>query len=131
MEDSIFTKIIKGEVPAHKIYEDDKTIAFMDIFPAQPGHALVVPKTQVEDFYDLSDEDHQALFATVKKVALKLKSVFPNKKRIAMQIEGLDIPHAHVHLFPIDTNEEFRSVNSSDGPDHEALAEMAAKLKIN
>lgn len=130
MEDSVFTKIIKGEIPSHKIYEDDKTIAFMDIFPAQPGHVLVAPKTQVEDFYDLSDEDYQALFATVKKVATKLKAVFPNKRRIAVQIEGLDVAHAHVKMFPIDTGEQFRSVNSGEEPDHEALAEMALKLKI-
>jgi histidine triad (HIT) family protein len=131
MEDSIFTKIIKGEVPAHKIYEDEKTIAFMDIFPIQPGHVLVVPKAQVEDFYALEDDDYQALFAIVKKVATKLKSVFPDKKRIAVQIEGLDVPHVHVKMFPIDTSEQFRSPNSSAEPDHQALAEMATKLKIN
>lgn len=131
MEDSIFTKIIKGEIPAHKIYEDDKTIVIMDIFPVQPGHVLVIPKTQVEDFYNLSDEDYTALFKTVKKVAAKLKQVFPGKKKIALQIEGLDIPHVHVKLFPIDNADQFRAPNSVSEPDHQALSEMAAKLKIS
>jgi histidine triad (HIT) family protein len=131
MEDSIFTKIIKGEIPSHKIYEDEKTIVIMDIFPVQSGNVLVIPKTQVEDFYDLPDEDYAALFRTVKKVAAKLKAVFPNKKKIALQIEGLDVPHAHVKLFPIDNAEQFRAPNSTSEPDHQALSEMAKRLNIN
>lgn len=131
MEDSVFTKIIKGEIPAHKVYEDEKTIAIMDISPIQPGHVLVIPKTQVEDFYNLSDEDYTALFKTVKKVATKLKQIFSAKKKIAMQIEGLDVPHVHVTLFPIDNADQFRAPNSASEPDHRALGEMAAKLKIS
>ena len=131
MEDSVFTKIIKGEIPAHRVYEDEKTIAIMDISPIQPGHVLVIPKTQVEDFYNLSDEDYTALFKTVKKVASKLKAVFPAKKKIAMQIEGLDVPHIHVKLFPIDNADQFRAPNSASELDHQALGEMAAKLKIS
>ena len=131
MEDSVFTKIIKGEMPAHRVYEDEKTIAIMDISPIQPGHVLVIPKTQVEDFYNLSDEDYTALFKTVKKVATKLKQVFPGKKKIALQIEGLDVPHVHVTLFPIDDAYQFRAPNSASEPDHQALSEMATKLKIS
>lgn len=131
MEDSVFTKIIKGEIPAHRVYEDEKTIAIMDISPIQPGHVLVIPKTQVEDFYNLSDEDYTALFKTVKKVASKLKQVFPGKKKIALQIEGLDVPHVHVTLFPIDNADQFRAPNSTSEPDHQALGEMAAKLKVS
>ena len=86
MEDSVFTKIIKGEIPAHRVYEDEKTIAIMDISPIQPGHVLVIPKTQVEDFYNLSNEDYTALFKTVKKVSTKLKQVLPSKKKITMKI---------------------------------------------
>ena len=131
MEDSVFTKIIKGEIPAYKVYEDQKTIVIMDIFPVQPGHVLVIPKTQVEDFYNLSDEDYTALFKTVKKVASKLKAVFPGKKKIALQIEGLDVSHAHVKLFPIDDADQFRAPNSVSEPDYQSLSEMAAKLKIS
>lgn len=131
MEDSIFTKIIKGEISCHKIYEDHYTIVIMDIFPIQPGHVLVISKKQVEDFYNLEPEYYQALMATVKKVAIKLKQVFPTAKRIAVQIEGLDIPHAHVKLFPINSGEQFRAPNSTAEPDHQALAKMADKLRLS
>jgi histidine triad (HIT) family protein len=68
MQDSIFTKIIKGEIPSHKVYEDDKTIAFLDINPTQPGHTLVVPKKQVEFLWDLDTDDYQAVMETARKV---------------------------------------------------------------
>lgn len=129
MEDSVFTKIIKGEIPCHKVHEDDLTIAFMDISPVQPGMVLVVPKSQVDNFEDLEDEHYSALWATVKQVARSLRANFPDKKKIAVQVEGLDVAHAHVKLFPIDNAADFRALPSgSDEPDHAALAEMANKL---
>jgi histidine triad (HIT) family protein len=131
MSDSIFTKIIKGEIPCHKVYEDDKTFAFMDIHPIQPGHVLVVTKTPAKTFLDLSEDDYQALFLTVKKVGIKLNQVFNQKRRIGVMIEGLDVDHVHVKLFPINNGDEFRrepDVNTE--PDHEALAKMAEKLRI-
>jgi histidine triad (HIT) family protein len=129
MQDSIFTKIIKGEIPCYKIYEDELTFAFLDIHPIQPGMVLVVTKTPAETFLDLKDEDAEALWKTVRKVAAKLKQAFPGKKRIGVQIEGLDVPHVHVKVFPIDTDEEFRqSTDMSADPDDVALTEMAQKL---
>jgi len=129
MEDSIFTKIIKGEIPCHKIYEDDKTLAFMDIHPIQSGHVLVVSKDQVSNFYDLEPASYHALFITVQKVAKKLKEVFPNKTRIGVMIEGLDVDHAHAKVFPIDTPSEYRNVpDMSADPDDSALADLAQKL---
>ena len=98
MKDSIFTKIIKGEILCYKVYEDNKTLAFLDIHPIQPGQTLVVPKTQVEYVWDLSDEDYSALMSTAKKVANRLRQVFPEKSRIAMHIEGLDVAHAHLKM---------------------------------
>ena len=131
MEPSIFTLIIRGEVPCHKVYEDEKTIAFLDIHPIQPGQVLVVPKTQVGNFYELDDEDYQAFFATVKKVAKQLKAKFPDKKRIGLMIEGLDVDHVHAKIFPIDSGAEYRNQPDMDAqPDHEALAKMAEYLKI-
>ena len=131
MEESIFTKIIKGKIPAHKIYEDDKTLAFLDIHPVQPGMSLVVTKRQVEDFTQLTDEEFASLMTTVKKVALRLKQAFPDKKRVGIQIEGLDVPHVHVKLLPINTGEEFRTKPDMNAePDHKTLAEMAEKLKF-
>jgi histidine triad (HIT) family protein len=129
MQDSVFTKIIKGEIPCHKVYEDEHTLAFLDIHPVQPGMTLVVTKQQVEDITQLSDDEFQALMATVKKVSARLHEVFPNKKRIGVQIEGLDVPHTHVKLFPIDSGQEFRTEPDFDSePDHTALAAMAKKL---
>ncbi len=131
MQDSIFTKIIKGEIPCHKIYEDDKTFAFLDIYPVQPGMVLVVTKTQAPTILDLSDEDYQALWATVRKIAARLHDVFPEKKRIGIQVEGLDVPHVHVKLFPVDTGDEFRQKpDMTVEPDHEALAKIAKRLAI-
>lgn len=130
MHDSVFTKIIKGEIPAHKVYEDDKTLAFMDINPVQPGMVLVVPKVQIDHFMDLEDADYQALMAAVKKVSKKMRQVFPDK-RVAVMIEGLDVPHAHVKLFPFASAGEFRALpNTNTEPNHPALAQMAQKLAI-
>ena len=129
MEDSIFTKIIKGEIPCHKVYEDAKTIVFMDIHPVQPGMCLVVPKAQISNFYDLPDADYQALWSTVKKTGKALRTNFPDKKRIGVQVQGLDVDHVHVKMFPVDTGEEFRfKPNLDSEPNHPELAELAKKL---
>lgn len=130
MELSIFTRIILGEIPCHKIYEDEKTIAFLDIHPIQPGHVLVVPKMQVADFYNLPLEEYEAFFVTIKKIAQLLKRQFPAKKRIGVMIEGLDIDHVHAKLFPIDTGDEYRfTPDMTQDPDHTALAAMAEQLR--
>lgn len=129
MEDSIFTKIIKGEITCHKIFEDDKTFAFLDIHPVQPGNVLVVPKKQVAFVWDLEEADYQALMRTAKRVAERLRQVFPDKSRVALQIEGLDVAHAHLKLFPFSTSAEFHNLpDVSAEPDHEALAAIAKKL---
>jgi histidine triad (HIT) family protein len=128
MTDSIFTKIIKGEVPCHKVYEDAKTLAFLDIHPAQPGHTLVIPKKQIEFLWDLPTDDYQALMAAVQTVGKNLRSKL-NAPYVGVQVIGVDVPHAHVHLIPFSTTEQFRQVPDMDAePDHEALAEMAEKL---
>jgi histidine triad (HIT) family protein len=102
---SIFTQIIKGEIPCYKIYEDDRTFAFLDIHPESKGHVLVVPKTEVDKIYDLSDEDYQALMATVKKLSKHLESKLG--ARILWKVVGTDVPHAHVHLMPLDPNWQY------------------------
>lgn len=129
MEDSIFTKIIKGDIPCHKIYEDEFAFAFMDIYPIQSGQVVVVSKKQVSNFFDLEDTDYRGFTDAVKKIAIKMKAVFPDKKRIGVMIEGLEVDHVHAKLFPINSGTEFRAepdINAE--PDHEALAEMAKKL---
>lgn len=130
-EDSIFTKIIKGELPCYKVHEDESTLAFLDIHPVQHGHVLVVSKRQVENFYELNDDEYQALMATVKRVASKLKQVFPFKKRIGVIIEGLDVPHVHVKVFPIDSGADLRHApDMSLDPDGAVLAELAQTLYL-
>lgn len=130
MADSIFTKIIKGEIPSHKIYEDDKTIAFLDIHPKSSGHTLVVPKKQVDEFQDLPDEDYTGLMQTVKKVAQRQKAVL-GAKRIGLQIIGIDVPHAHIHVFPFGTMDEYRRVVDMNAePNNEELAKIAQKLRF-
>ncbi len=132
MQDSIFTKIIKGEIPCHKVYEDAKTFAFLDIHPIQPGHVLIVPKRQVGFVWDMESEDYQALMATVQKVGRRLREVFPDKSRVGVMIEGLDVAdHAHVKVFPFSTAGEYRFVpNMATEPDHTALAVVAEKLRM-
>lgn len=129
MEDSIFTKIIKGEIPCHKVYEDSETIAFLDIHPIQAGQVLVVPKKQIQFVWDLDDELYYMLMTTAHKVAKRLQEVFPEKKRIGMHIEGLDVDHAHIKVFPFDTDQEFRfHPDQMADPNHKELAEIAKKL---
>ncbi|HET9850395.1 MAG TPA: HIT domain-containing protein [Candidatus Saccharimonadales bacterium] len=128
MADSIFTKIIKGEIPAHKIYEDDKTLAFLDINPIQPGHALVIPKTQIEFLWDLPDDDYQALMATVKLVARRIRDVL-SVRFVGVKVIGEEVPHAHVHLIPFNSAENYYARRPADPePNHSALADMAQKL---
>jgi histidine triad (HIT) family protein len=125
---SIFTQIIQGEIPSHKIYEDEFTYAFLDIHPVQPGHVLVVPKTEVEFVWDLSDTDYQALMATAQKVAQRLKEVL-GVPYVGEQIVGVDVPHAHVHIIPFTAVEEFRNrPDMTEEPDHTALAALAQEL---
>lgn len=99
MTDSVFTKIINRSIPCYKIYEDDLTIAFLDIHPKQPGHTLVVPKIQIESVWDLPDEHYSALMNTVKKVASHIRKT-TGKQYVGSKIVGTDVPHAHIHLFP-------------------------------
>lgn len=130
MADSIFTKIITGDIPCHKVYEDDRTLAFMDINPIQPGMILVISKKQIDHVWDLDDEDYTALMTTVAKAGRKLREVFPTK-RAAVIIEGFEVPHAHVKVFPVSNEHEVRRRPEGAEPDHEALAKQAEVLRFN
>ena len=131
MPESIFTKIIKGEIPSHKIYEDEKTLAFLDIHPILPGHTLVIPKEQIEFVWDLPDDLYQAVMATTKKVALRLREV-TGKKYVSERIVGVDVPHAHVQLIPFDNSSELKKEQDmASEPDHISLGSMAKKLAFS
>lgn len=105
---SIFSKIVAGEIPCYKVYEDEKNLAFLDIHPETRGHVLVIPKVEVDKIYDLEPEDYRALFEAVYKVARKMDEVF--QTRILMKVVGTDVPHAHVHLMPMDESWEYGRV---------------------
>ena len=129
MQDSIFTKIIKGEVPCHKIYEDTKTIAFLTINPITPGHTLVVPKEQVDHLWNLYDDDYHAVMDTTKKVANRIQEVL-QPVRVGEHVAGMEVPHAHIHLFPFNNLEEFWKRPQETSPPDEELADMAAQLRM-
>ncbi|HEX8182940.1 MAG TPA: HIT domain-containing protein [Candidatus Saccharimonadales bacterium] len=129
-QDSIFTKIIKGELPCHKVYEDAQTIAFLPLHPIAHGHVLVVPKLQIDQFYDLPAAEYQALMATVQKVAQHLQQTL-GTKRVGLKIVGLDVPHAHIHVIAFNTLAEYNEQpDETAEPDHLALASLAKRLML-
>ena len=123
---SIFSKIISGEIPCYKIYEDDKTFAFLDIHPETMGHTLVIPKTEVDKIYDLPDEDYEALMETVKKLSQHMEKVL--QARILWKVVGTDVPHAHVHLMPLDENWQYGKTLE---PTEAEFQEIQQKLAVS
>lgn len=98
--DSIFSRIVRGEVPCHKVGEDDRYLAFLDINPLQRGHTLVIPKVEVDQLFDLDDEVLAGMLPFAKDVAHRIRRVVPCA-RIGVTVIGLEVPHAHIHLIPI------------------------------
>lgn len=107
MEDSIFTKIIKGEIPCYKIFEDEKVFAILDIEPLSDGHVLLFPKKQVDLLWDLDNENYKHLFDVAKKLSKKIQLEM-NPLRVGMVVEGFGVPHAHIHLVPLYDNDVLR-----------------------
>lgn len=128
MTESLFTKIIRGDIPSHKIYEDEHVFAFLDINPLAEGHTLVVPKQQIEFVWDLEDRVYQQLQAAVKKIALHLRTEL-TVPYVGEQIIGTDVPHAHIHLIPFTDPSVLRQTPTGE-PDHEKLAAVADRLGI-
>ncbi len=130
-EPSVFTRIIQGELPCHKIYEDDRTLAFLDIHPSVEGYTLVVPKVQVDRLEDLADDDYAALMQTLRKVMRRIAQVYGSEYRVCLKVWGFEVPHAHVRVFPCREAEDFNlPQDESAEPDHAALAKVADKLKF-
>jgi len=127
---TIFTKIIKGEIPCYKIAEDDNYFAFLDINPLRAGHTLVVPKKETDYIFDLGDDQLAGIILFSKKVADAIKSVFPCN-RIGVAILGLEVPHAHIHLVPMDTMEDINFRNPKLKFSPEEFREIAAKISRN
>jgi histidine triad (HIT) family protein len=122
---SIFTKIIKGEIPCYKIVEDADFLAFLDVNPNAKGHTLCVPKQEIDKIFDLEDDLYLGLMQFSKKVAVALKKTIPCN-RIGMAVIGLEVPHAHVHLIPLNEMDEMRFKNkvSMTKEEFEALAKQ-------
>lgn len=129
---SIFTRIVKGEIPSYKVAENDLCYAFLDINPLAEGHTLVIPKKEVDYIFDLDYSDYAALTAFARKVAMAQKSAVPCK-RIGMAVLGMEVPHAHIHLVPLrsEADLDFRKEKLSLTPQRfqEIAASIAAEFE--
>ncbi len=127
---SIFTKIVNGELPCHKIVEDDNFLAFLDVFPLVKGHILVIPKREEDFIFDLEDEELNGLMLFAKKVAKAQKKVIPCK-RIGVAVIGLEVPHTHVHLVPLNTMNDINFTQPKIKLSEEEFAEIAESIRQN
>jgi len=124
---SIFTRIVKGEIPCHKVYEDEKYLSFLSIRPIAPGHTLVIPKREIDYFFDIEDGELSGLMAVSKKLAKAIEKAVPCIK-IGVMVAGLEVPHAHVHLIPINSVNDLSFARAKDASNEE-LAAMAQKIR--
>jgi histidine triad (HIT) family protein len=108
---TLFSKIVTGEIPCYKIAESDLFLAFLDVFPLREGHVLVVPKVEVDKLFDLSDEYLSAMLVFAKPIAQAIEKAFPCK-RCGISVIGLEVPHAHMHLLPINTSNDLNFAQS-------------------
>ena len=124
---TIFSKIISGEIPCHKVAEDDRCLAFLDIRPVVFGHTLVVPKTEVDYIFDMDDEYLAHLHVFAKRVAKVLEQEV-KCLRIGVMVAGLEVPHAHIHLIPMQTIGDLSFTNPRPEFPQERMKELAEKL---
>ncbi|MFN8115927.1 MAG: HIT family protein [Bacteroidia bacterium] len=125
---SIFSKIVSGEIPSYKIAENENYLAFLDVFPLKKGHVLVIPKKEVDYIFDLDDVTYNGLMSFSKSVASAIKKAIPCN-RIAMSVIGLEVPHAHVHLIPMNTVNDVNFSNEKLKLSKEEFEEIASKIK--
>jgi histidine triad (HIT) family protein len=125
---SIFTKIINREIPGQIVAEDDNFIAFLDVMPLVEGHVLVVPKREVDYIFDIEDDTYTGLMLFAKKVAKSLKKAIPCK-RIGVAVIGLEVPHTHVHLVPLQTMDDINFTRVKLKPSQEELAAIGDKIR--
>jgi len=120
---TVFSKIIAGEIPSYKIAEDDRFYAFLDIFPLREGHTLVIPKTETDRFFDLADHWLSSILLFSQPIARAIEKAFPCN-RVGLSVIGLEVPHAHVHLVPIDSADDLNFTRPKLKMDHEALLKV-------
>lgn len=126
--DSIFSKIIRGEISCYKIAEDNNHLAFLDIMPITKGHILVIPKQELDYYFDLSEQQMSALHSFAKKVAIALKKAVPCKK-VGLSIIGLEVPHIHIHLIPMNHVADMNFSNPRPKFTPEEFEEVAALIR--
>lgn len=124
---TVFSRIINGEIPAHKVAESEKYLAFLDINPLKKGHTLVIPKKEVDYIFDLEDQDLSGLMTFAKKVARGIEEVIPCE-RIGVTVIGLEVPHAHIHLIPINGIADMNFANPKQSFSPEEMTELAWKI---
>ena len=124
---SIFSRIVAGEIPCYKVAEDEKYFAFLDINPVAKGHTLVIPKHEVDYSFDLDDEEYAGLMAFAKKVATAMKAALPCK-RIGVAVLGMEVPHTHVHLVPLNKESDMNFFKEKLSLPAEEMAEIAKAI---
>ncbi|HIP31830.1 MAG TPA: HIT family protein [Crocinitomicaceae bacterium] len=124
---SLFTKIINGEIPCHKVHESDEFLAFLDIMPLKEGHVLVVPKNETDYIFDIEDDELGKMMIFAKEVAVKIKKAFPCN-RVGVTVIGLEVPHAHIHLIPINKLDDMNFSKEKMKLSNEYLQKIALKI---
>ena len=127
---SIFTRIVNGEIPAYKVAEDENFLAFLDIFPVAKGHVLVIPKKEVDYIFDLDDETYTGLQLFAKKVAVGIQKTIPCVK-VGVMVLGLEVPHAHIHLVPMQTEADLLNFSKKLKFSSEEFQEIAKQIAAN
>ena len=127
---SIFSRIVAGEIPCYKIAENDKFFAFFDISPLVPGHTLVIPKKEEDYIFDISDEDLAEMIVFAKKIAFAIKKGFPCKK-VGVAVIGLEVPHAHIHLVPMQKEGDLDFKHEKMHPTEEQFKEWQKRIVEN
>lgn len=127
---TIFSRIIKGEIPSYKVAEDDRFYAFLDINPVNWGHTLVVPKREEDYIFDIADEELAAMMVFAKRVAKAIKTAIPCRK-VGVAVIGLEVPHAHIHLVPMQKESDMDFHHKIDNPDPERMKEICASIAAN
>ncbi|MBC7447306.1 MAG: HIT family protein [Hymenobacteraceae bacterium] len=125
---TLFSRIVAGEIPAHKVAEDDRFLAFLDISPLREGHTLVIPKRETDWIFDLPDEELAALHVFAKRVAKAVRAAV-ECRRVGVAVIGLEVPHAHIHLIPMQTVSDMNFANPKLSLSPEALAAMATRIR--
>ena len=125
---SIFSKIVAGEIPCHKIAENNDFLAFLDVFPLVHGHVLIIPKTETDYIFDINDDDLARMIVFSKIVAKAIKSAVPCK-RIGIAVIGLEVPHAHIHLVPLNSVTDINFTQLKLKPSNEQLTDMAVLIR--